>query len=281
MKNMKKLLSALTALSFVTVAGVSTVACGPNDSPTPEAKMDTKVLADLGLYNAEGASLIEATIKNAEWNTAKLAGIDASKLLAADGKALSEESKTFLTAILKLEAKDDKFVAADAAKIKLSVGEIKPTLEKIKDDFAIKEGTVAVQWKDASVANLGSAYTLNLKGDSTKGVIASALPAADKMTLADFDTTKAPLDKFKVGEKKDSVQIGEITNTLKADAAVVKELQSLAKFVNQGDLKVTITAVNVKGDNFANGDSLTVKVNFGGTQFSTAYTLTLVESFYW
>lgn len=279
MKNMKKLLGALTALSFVTVAGVSTVACGPNE--VAPAKLDAQVLADLGLTNENGSTL-ELSLNGTEWNVAALADVNAGKLLDAEGKAKSDESKTLLTSVLKLTATEDKFDAAEATKIKLEIVKITPTLVNLDDksDFAMSEGTVTAQWKSEETS-FGSQYTLDLKADKDKGIVGASLPSADKITLDTFDATQAPLDKFVIGEKVADVSEGEITNLLKADDEVVKELKALSEFVGKDqkalktDLKVTITAINAEGEEFAEGDTLTVKINFGDTQFTTEYTLTV------
>lgn len=284
MKNMKKLLGALTALSFVTVAGVSTVACGPNE--VAPAKLDAQVLADLGLTNENGSTL-ELSFINVEnefqWDVAALTDLNASQLLKADGTAKSDEAKTLLTSVLKLTAEEDKFNAEEAAKINLKVVKITPTLVNLDDksDFAVSEGTVTAQWKNEE-KTFGSQYTLDLKADKDKGIVGAALPTADdgKITLDIFDATQAPLDKFVIGEKVADVSEGEITNLLKADDEVVKELKALSEFVGKDqkgletNLMMTITAVNAKGEEFAEGDTLTVKINFGkNTQFSTEYTL--------
>lgn len=277
MKNMKKLLSALTALSFVAVAGVSTVACGPNDTTTPKAEMNIEVLKALGLVDAEnGTTLLEASIKDAKWDVALLADVNASKLLDADGVARNDESRNFLTSVLGLKPEEGKFDTEAAAKIKLTISEIKPILEKISTDkmkdFTIKSGTVTVQWKDAEDKNIGSVYTLDLKADAEKGVVADQLP---KLTLTQFDTTKAPLNEFKVGGKTENLKSGELQSFLKADDSLVQGLNDLVKLVDQGDLKVTITKISTKADTFVEGDTLTVKINFGKLQFNTEYTFTV------
>lgn len=273
MKNMKKLLSALTALSFVAVAGVSTVACGPVEQT--QATMSDQILKDLGILNEQGENLLEATIDNANWEVANLANIDAGKLLKTDGTAKDAEAETFLTSILKLEAKDGKF--EDAAKVKLTVKEIKPILEKVATDqlkdFVIKSGTVTVQWKSGD-SELGSAYTLNLKGDTTKGVVAAKLP---ELTLAQFDTETSILKEFKDGGSTKDLNKGQIEKFLNAEDSVVKELKGLVDLVKMGDLKLTILAISTEGDTFKAGDTMTVGINFGDLQFSKTYTFTVAE----
>lgn len=275
MKNMKKLLSALTALSFVAVAGVSTVACGPVEQT--EARMSDQILKDLGILNEKGENVLEATINNANWDVTQLANIDAGKLLNADATAKSADAKLFLTSILKLEAKDDKFVPADAAKIKLTIKEVKPILEKVATeelkDFVIKSGAVTVQWKNGD-SELGSVYTLNLKGDTTKGVVADHLP---ELTLAQFDTVNSILKEFKVGGETKDLTKGQIEKFLSPEDSVVKGLKGLVDLVKMGGLKLTILEISTEAPQFEAGDTMTVGINFGDLQFAKTYTFTVAE----
>lgn len=280
MQNMKKLLSAFAALSFVTVAGVSTVACNSCNKDVG-ASMDSKVLQDLELFDKEGKSLVDAelTVNNAtaNWSAKKLDGIKASNLLN-DDKAKSESSFKFLTSVLKLAAKGDgawdakTFDKAKADEITLNNSSIEPTLKAITDDYAISGGSAKVQWKQGET-NLGSQYAIELKVDEKVGVIKSKLPT--DLNLADFDTTKNPLDKFAVGKPKSGISQGaDITSTLKTDTPRAKQIKALADKIGQ-TLKVTIEKVEAKGADFAAGDSLKVKISLGGVKFSIEYVLEL------
>lgn len=276
MKNMKKLLSALTALSFVAVAGVSTVACGPVEDS--QVVMNGKVLQDLKLYNADGASLLEVTVKDAKWDVAKLANVDASQLLDKDNKAVSGDAKIFLTSVLKLTAKEDgTFDKATAAVVKLTVTEYKPTFEwnknEAKRDFYIKGGTVSVQWADVKGGKLGSVNQLNLKANPDKGLFVDQLP---ELKLANFDVTKAPFLDFKIDGTVANVPQGTIDNSLLTDEDAKAKLDGLSKLAGTDGYMITITAVDAKGEKFAEGDSITLKINFGKDhQLSTGYKFTL------
>lgn len=275
---MKKLLSALTALSFVAVAGVSTVACGPVEQA--DATMSDQILKDLGLFAEDGTNLLEATIDaNVKWSVGQLANIDASKLLTEDGTAKSDAAKTFLTSVLKLSATEDKFVVADAAKIKLEVKEVTPVLEKVATDqlkdYVVASGTIRVQWKDSEAKDLGSVYKLNLKDDKTKGVVAAKLP---ELTLAQFDSESPLIKEFKPGGSTEGLDKGQIEKFLNAEDTVVKGLQGLVELVDMGELKLTILAISTESPEFKADDTITVGINFGDLQFAKDYTFTVVET---
>lgn len=284
MRNMKKLLSAVTALSLVTVTGISTVACGPNE--VAPSKMNAQVLRDLGLYKANNSD-IELSIKDANWEIAKLNGITANSLLDQEGKALSQASKDFLMATLGLMPTEDGiFDQTEGIKITLSLveGSVKAELEKISGDFRLKSGTFLGQWKN-QYKNLGPQYLLELKNsETTSGIVAAALPSVEELTLANFDSTKAPLSKFTVGGNKEDIQFPEITSLLDTTQGAGKKLLDLAQFIDQGELVATVVGDTVEEgrDIFEIGDSLIVKINFRETktdtvQFPTEYKLTLTE----
>ncbi|MGL5268864.1 MAG: hypothetical protein ACRC8P_03825 [Spiroplasma sp.] len=279
MQNMKQKLRALTVFTFVTGAGVSTVAC-QNEVDT---SMNSKVLTDLGLYSSDGKSQIEVKLNvqgdEVTWNADKFVNLKASKLLNAENKALSKESFNFLTDVLKLEAKGDgdwdtkTFEKAKADAISLTAVSIDPTLKAISDDYAVSKGTVKVQWKEKD--NIGSQYSINLKADEAKGLIKSNLPGSGDLTLLDFDMTKGVLAKFAIGKDKSGIsEKADITSNLKVEAGKGKEVANIAKKIGQS-LKVTVTKVTAKEDKFAAGDSLTVKITLGSVQFSTEYQLIL------
>lgn len=283
MRNMKKILSALAALGFITVAGASTVACGPDSTPA-KGDMTNKVLEELGLYNAEGKSLIEVTLKSdlSGWTTA-LEKLDASKLLNDENKVKSEDSFNFLTNTLKLKSSgtgtwnQKTFVKTNAQKIKITIISISPTLKAIENDFAVNGGTVTIQWANGAT-KLGSEYKVNLKVAESKGIVASVLPLQDDLTLANFDTNKAPLNGFIVDQPKDTIKANaDITTLLDIGSGAGKEIKTLATLVKQ-DLKVIITTNNAEGEKFAEGDTLTFKVSFGSVEFNTEYTLTVPKA---
>lgn len=279
MKNMKKILSALTALSFVTVAGVSTVACGPTNTP-PASDMNAKVLADLGLYTEEGASNLEATLSaDAKWDVALLQNVDASHLLDGDFKAKSTEAGDFLTKTLKLAANEEGVFEQDKAKeIILVIGEIKPSLVKIDDDYAIKEGTVSIKWMNGETEF--SKQSLQLKGNPEAGIVANMLPA---LALTDFNTAEGVLAEFRIGGDVTKVTEGtSVKEVLNVENGAGKALTDLATLLDK-EMKLTITSVTAADEHtFAEGDSITIKVNFGTgddeVQFDTGYTFTLEGS---
>lgn len=285
MQSMKKLLSAFAALSFVTVAGISTVACNScnTDKGKASASMDAKVLEDLGLFDKDGKSLVEAkltvTDATASWGSDQLSGITASKLLNPENKAKTESSFNFLTGVLKLEATGDgawdakTFDKAKADKITLTSVSVNPTLKAITDDYAISGGKAEVQWKQDNT-NLGTQYGVDLKANEKVGVVKANLPTQLSLT-EDFDTTKGPLAGFAIGKPKSGITNGtDVTSNFKTDSEKGKQVKAIADKIGQA-LKVTIEEVNSPGPDFDSGDSLKLKISLGEVKFSTEYTLTL------
>lgn len=279
MKDMKKILSVLTALSFTTIVGINTMACNTTNSDSVKKEMTNEVLADLGLTTKEGESLVETTLafndtdNNFNWNVSL--NLDASSLLTSENKAKSEDSFNFLVNTLGLTAVgegewDQKtFTKEEAAKIKLAVSAVNPELKEITNDFAIKGGTVFVQWtKDEE--KIGSEYKINLKSDEEKGVIAKNLPSS--LRLLNFDRKQSPLSGFVVGQPKSNIKEGTDISSLLIEEKEGKKIKNLASFISQS-LKVTITENNAKAEEFAENDTITVKISFGSVQFSNEYKL--------
>ncbi|MGL5268393.1 MAG: hypothetical protein ACRC8P_01290 [Spiroplasma sp.] len=198
MQSMKEIFSVFSALSFATVAGVSTVVAGNNFINTTTrgiSSMTKQILFDLGLYDSDGKSQVEANLDLQNnlliWSADKLNNLTVAKLLTDKNKAKSEESFNFLTGVLKLEAKGDgdwsakTFEKVKADAISLTVVSIDPTLEAIDDDYAVSKGTVKVQWKNDET-DFGE-YSVNLKVDMGKGIIKQHLPFLSDLNWSNFD----------------------------------------------------------------------------------------------
>ncbi|WP_375317752.1 hypothetical protein [Spiroplasma endosymbiont of Virgichneumon dumeticola] len=283
MASMKTLLRLLGAGVLTTVAATSVVACGPNN---PGTAMEAKVSENFGFTDNKGVSTVETkvvvTTDVASWSSTQLTGITADKLLTTGGntadKAVSVGAGDFLVNVFKLTVvagtgADRTFNHADATPIIMSVKTWSPTIaKKGTDDYAVNGGTTVVQFKKGT-DQLGVDYTLNILAKPNDGIIQSLLPATAGITLSNFNT----IANFAAGKPKTGITVGQdLVSNFKVDATPGKGIKSIVDLIKQGALAVKVTEVNAAETNFANSDTLKVKISIGTITFATEYTLTLV-----
>lgn len=294
MKNMRKLLAAMTALGLTTVASINAVACGGNTATTT---MPAKVLSDLGISDSNGNSqLVVSLAKNtttASWQVAVTGGVagpvlKATALLdATTKKAKSQDSYIFLTTNLGVKPTQgssfsdgvfDKTITDD---ITFVINTVKPTLQSIENnsDFAVAGGTETGRWMKGD-SKLDVPYTLNLKPAATTGLIKAGFPASTDITLANFDTTVGPLTNFVAGQTNNLIVGQNIIPSLKADIKQtdsVKLIKSLANLTNQtlGSKVKTLSIADTTTKKWAKGDTLVFNFTLGSVIIPTDYTLTV------
>lgn len=192
MKNIKKVLSAVTALGLTTTVAFSVTSCADNNTLLT---LPVGVTSVLGLTDSKGNPKItpdlklDTTTHKYEWSS-NVPNITGKNFVKDDLQAKNDDCSSLLKSTFKLIPDiNGKFNSSELDKITAKISYLPSLTKNIdNDDFYISGGSIQIQFVKENL-DIGEVYNVNIKSGINNSHLVEQEIANLAILTADFNTT--------------------------------------------------------------------------------------------